>query len=465
MTCVDIGNAYFEAETTEKVFAVAGAEFEELEGRVLKITKALYGLKSSGARWHDVLADALRDLGWKSCKMEPNFWYRENGDGYEFICIWVDDILIASKRNEAIHDDLKRLFKVKGGEFPSYYLGADLEFVEDPTSGEMVLGLSCRTYLKNVIPRIEEKLRDTSGETKLARTRVLTPMMEHYHPEEEVEMEVTEDKRKWYMSLVGMGSWCMQLCRIDIAYAVNSMASYRHSPSESHLSAVLRIFAYVKSRGAASIKFRTEVPDYSLLKVEDYDWIQQYGDIKEEVPYFAIQPKGPPVRMTCFVDANHARCTATRRSTTGIIHFINSTPFEWTSKKQSTVEASTYGAEFVALRLAVEQIKTNRMFLQSIGVPLDGPTWVLCDNLAVVRSVNVPEHVLKKKHLAVAYHMAREAVASGMLHIVYVPTGRNVADVCTKPLTCVVLDRLMLPVLYVEKEGSTLLKVDWVSDD
>jgi len=316
-----------------------------------------------------------------------------------------------------------------------------------------------------VIPRIEEKLRDTSGETKLARTRVLTPMMEHYHPEEEVEMEVTEDKRKWYMSLVGMGSWCVQLCRIDIAYAVNSMASYRHSPSESHLSVVLRIFAYVKSRGAASIKFRTEVPDYSLLKVEDYDWIQQYGDIKEEVPYFAIQPKGPPVRMTCFVDANHARCTATRRSTTGIIHFINSTPFEWTSKKQSTVEASTYGAEFVALRLAVEQIKTNRMFLQSIGVPLDGPTWVLCDNLAVVRSVNVPEHVLKKKHLAVAYHMAREAVASGMLHIVYVPTGRNLADVCTKPLTCVVLDRLMLPVLYVEKEGSTLLKVDWVSDD
>ena len=42
---------------------MAGPEFEELEGHVLKITKALYGLKSSGARWHDVLADALRDLG------------------------------------------------------------------------------------------------------------------------------------------------------------------------------------------------------------------------------------------------------------------------------------------------------------------------------------------------------------------------------------------------------------------
>ena len=63
LTCVVIGNAYFEAETREKVFAMAGPEFEELEGRVLKITKAIYGLKSSSARWPDVLADALKDLG------------------------------------------------------------------------------------------------------------------------------------------------------------------------------------------------------------------------------------------------------------------------------------------------------------------------------------------------------------------------------------------------------------------
>ena len=63
LTCVDIGNVCFEVETTEKVFAVADPKFEKLEGRVLKIMKVLYSLKSSGARWHDVLADALRELG------------------------------------------------------------------------------------------------------------------------------------------------------------------------------------------------------------------------------------------------------------------------------------------------------------------------------------------------------------------------------------------------------------------
>lgn len=59
-------------------------------------------------------------LRWKSCKMEPDFWYRVNGEEYEFRCIWLDNILIASKRNDEIHDDLKKLFKVKGGEFSSY---------------------------------------------------------------------------------------------------------------------------------------------------------------------------------------------------------------------------------------------------------------------------------------------------------------------------------------------------------
>jgi hypothetical protein len=44
----DIGNAYLEAETSEKVFIIAGPESGELEGHTLVIFKALYGLRSSG---------------------------------------------------------------------------------------------------------------------------------------------------------------------------------------------------------------------------------------------------------------------------------------------------------------------------------------------------------------------------------------------------------------------------------
>ena len=70
----------------------------------------------------------------------------------------------------------------------------------------------------------------------------------------------------------------------------------------------------------------------------------------------------------------------------------------------------------------MEQIRANRKFLCSIGYPLDGPNWVFCDNLAVVRSVSAPEQVLKKKHLTVAYRAACKTVVSGMIRILHIPS-------------------------------------------
>ena len=74
----DIGNAYLEAYTKEKVFFIAGPEFGELEGHVLVIRKALYGLRSSGARFHEKLADSLRDLGFTPSFADPDVWMRQN---------------------------------------------------------------------------------------------------------------------------------------------------------------------------------------------------------------------------------------------------------------------------------------------------------------------------------------------------------------------------------------------------
>ena len=58
----DVGNTYLETYTKERVYFIAGPEFGELEGCTLVINKALYGLRSSGARFHDRMADALREM-------------------------------------------------------------------------------------------------------------------------------------------------------------------------------------------------------------------------------------------------------------------------------------------------------------------------------------------------------------------------------------------------------------------
>ena len=73
----DIGNAYLEASTLEMIYIVAGSEFEELQGHILVIHKALYGLKRSGLRWLQRIQDIILHLRFKPCKADPCVWLRE----------------------------------------------------------------------------------------------------------------------------------------------------------------------------------------------------------------------------------------------------------------------------------------------------------------------------------------------------------------------------------------------------
>lgn len=96
----------------------------------------------------------------------------------------------------------------------------------------------------------------------------------------------------------------------------------------------------------------------------EYDWSSTvYGNPVEEIPNYMPIPKGKPVRLTTFVDANLMHCQVTGRSATGVIHLLNQTPIAWHSKRQNTVETATYGSEFVAGRTASEQIIDIRFTL------------------------------------------------------------------------------------------------------
>ena len=106
---------------------MAGPEFQELHGHILVIHKALYGLKSSGVRWLQRIHDIMLQLGFKPCKGEPCIWLREMKTKYEYIAIYVDDLLIASDKPQQIIKDLKGKFKlkIKGDGSLEYHLGCD----------------------------------------------------------------------------------------------------------------------------------------------------------------------------------------------------------------------------------------------------------------------------------------------------------------------------------------------------
>jgi Reverse transcriptase (RNA-dependent DNA polymerase) len=93
----DDGNAYLEAITKEKVYIVAGPELGTLEGYTLIFFKALYGLRSSGLCWYQRFTDLLRAIGFYPTKTESEISMRENDGLYEYIAVYVDDLLIAAK--------------------------------------------------------------------------------------------------------------------------------------------------------------------------------------------------------------------------------------------------------------------------------------------------------------------------------------------------------------------------------
>ena len=95
----DIGNAYLETYTHEKLFIIGGAEFEELEDFILTFNMALYGLKSSGKRWAEKFYDIIKDMGFMPSKVDPCVWMRENKNlkCYEYLVIYVDDLCIAAQ--------------------------------------------------------------------------------------------------------------------------------------------------------------------------------------------------------------------------------------------------------------------------------------------------------------------------------------------------------------------------------
>ena len=147
------------------------------------------------------------------------------------------------------------------------------------------------------------------------------------------------------------------------------------------------------------------------------------------------EPRGNAVTVSMFTDAAFAGDLVTRRSQSGILIFLNRAPITWYSKRQNTVEASTFGSEFIALRVGCEMNDGLRYKLRMMGVPIEGPTNVYCDNQSVVSNSSLAESTLKKKHLSVCYHKTRECYAKGAVHIGYEPTETNLADVCTKILT------------------------------
>ena len=132
-------------------------------------------------------------------------------------------------------------------------------------------------------------------------------------------------------------------------------------------------------------------PSEPEIKMEEFkreDWgYSIYSspgeEMKEEMPPGMPKPLGEAFKIRGYVDADHAGELLTRRSRTGYVIFLNKSPIYWYSKKNQSIETSTFGSEFMAMKQVTEYIRGLRYKLRMFGIPVDGPAFIYGDNQSV----------------------------------------------------------------------------------
>ncbi|CAJ1951564.1 unnamed protein product [Cylindrotheca closterium] len=243
---------------------------------------------------------------------------------------------------------------------------------------------------------------------------------------------------------------------MDICHAVSSLSRFSDAPRVGHMELAFHLFGYLKKYKTKQLIidskpmkidpaiFNPEDPDASF----DPDFLNEYPDVGEEHDPREPAAFGTELETSVLFDANHGHDKRTRRSISGILVYFGSTLVLWSAKRQVCIATSTYSAEFMAMRTGVEEAISIRYMLRSLGVPVTKPTHMFGDNMSVINTPSLLNLELKKKHIAISYHMVREAVAGRIVRPIWCNTHKNWADICTKSLGGnafhAILDKTML---------------------
>jgi hypothetical protein len=321
-----------------------------------------------------------------------------------------------------------------------------LRDLETPLGASSYWAFSANTYVKNAV-RIVKFLLKTDGRT--LKTTAKSPFPSTTYCLETDTTDVCDkEQASQYSQLIGVLRWAVELERIHIYSEVSLRSQHLALPRVGHLEVVCHVFAYLNKDEKLSIIFDPTDPVPVAPTQAKPNWSSFYDNLEEELPLRMPEPLGNAVNIHVFAGANHSGNVVTCCSHTGILVFVQNSPIIWISRQQNTVETSTFGSEFVALRNDRDVIIALRHKLRMFGVPLDGPAQVYCDNQGVVKNTSIPESVLSKKHSAINNRAVREAAEAGVLEVHEEDAQTNLADMFTKVLPADRRRELLGSILY-----------------
>ncbi|GJU22850.1 retrovirus-related pol polyprotein from transposon TNT 1-94 [Tanacetum coccineum] len=306
--------------------------------QIYRLKKALYGLKQAPRAWYDELSNFLVSKGFSKGSIDPTLFITKH-----------DDIIFGST-NQKI---LKRFEKLMHIKFDMSMIG-ELKFF---------LGIQIHQSPRSIF----------INQAKYAQEILYKPMATKHL---DADLSGTPIDQTKYHSMVGALMYC---------------ARYQAKPTEKHLTAVKRIFRYLKDSNNMGLWY----------------------------------PKDTGFELTAFSDLDHAGCLDSRKSTSGGIQFLGGDKLvSWSSKKQDCTSMSLAEAEYVSLSACCTQVLWLRTQLTYYGFHFDKIP-MYCDSKAAIAISCNP----------VKYHFIKEQVEKGIVELFFVGTEYQLADLFTKALS------------------------------
>lgn len=384
---MDVKSAFLNGDLLEEVYVQQPPGFTfGKAGQVLKLNKALYGLRQAPRAWYAKLDACLCSLGFTRSNHEHAVYTRRAAAKPLVVGVYVDDLLITGPVDDDIacfKQEMLEQFRMSDLGLLSYYLGIEV------SQGSGGIFISQSAYAQKLLEK--GGMADCNPchvpmEPKLKLSKTSTAPL----------VDATS-----FRSIVG-GLRYLVNSRPDLAFAVGYVSRFMAEPHEDHMAAVKHILRYVAGTRSHGLWYSRGQP----------------GELE----------------LLGYIDSDIAGDLDDRKSTSGGLFFLTRSPITWLSQKQKVVALSSCEAEYVAASTAACQAVWLAGLLQEImGTPVTPPV-LKVDNKSAIALTKNPVHHDRSKHIQTRFHFIRECVEAGKINIEFASSADQLADILTKPL-------------------------------
>lgn len=386
---MDAVNAFLNSNLKEEVYC----RYPPGMGRrsmVLRVLKAIYGLRISGKRWENDVKEMLLSIGFRPCPDDPALYTNNR----MVIIIFVDDFLAAYHKSESLHaqqikDLLSHRFEMKDCGELTQFIG--IRIVRDRQQRKTWLNQSA--YIEKIAAKFN----------LLGRKPPKTPLIINHNLDPIASDQINPSTVKLYQKKCGSTLFPAVWTRPDTAFANQLLAKSLTRCDEKHLAAVDHLISYLYGTKDLAICFGGSQSDSQIF--------------------------------TASSDASFAD-NPDRKSSEGFIFCLFGGPIEWKSRKQKTITTSTTEAELLAISHAAKQLYWIKRLFSFIEFDIDQPETLNCDNKQTVDLLNREKSVFQTKlrHVDINQLWIRQEVQAKRLSVQWVNTTDMPADGLTKCL-------------------------------